>query len=345
MSWGSELVKIRRYLRDPNGRLWSDAMLMHIYNDIQQDFQHKTMALEDIATQRVPGLYQFAYQFDWEWRFLSTDLSQFYQCLTIYDDAVMCHRWEAQQMSGIAADVSDYGIHFTQPWEAFMGEIPGDVIKFRFPSNLRTLKYIAYDEKPIAGTTKKQIQATDPSYVVTQGLPLAFYPYDETDNSYVLYPRPATSWVNEISGDGVALYADGDSEDTTTGVIAIRTGSTDSEIGIPVDIVDATSSVFMVYSVTPTDMRTVSDESDFPDFMLKYIRHGTVSRAYGANTDGKIQSLADYWQGRYALGIQFCKRYLRSRRQDRDYRLTTPGMSRRRLRHPRLPDHYPALDP
>ena len=42
MTWGTELAKVRRSLRDPDGNIWSDVWLRHIYNDIQQDFQNKT---------------------------------------------------------------------------------------------------------------------------------------------------------------------------------------------------------------------------------------------------------------------------------------------------------------
>lgn len=346
MSWGDELVIIRRFLRDPNASIWSDAFLRHLWNDCQQDLQHKTGLLEDVAAQRVPGLYQAAYMFDWEFALLSTDQTQYYQCLNQHDEGVFCHRWEPQEVTGIDSDVTDYGVHFTQPWEAFMGQTPGDVVKMRFPKNFNTMKFIAYDEEPILATSKKHVQSRDSSYITTEGEPQAYYPYDQADNSYVLYPRPSASFYNEIEGDGVAQYADDDVEDATTGIIAVRTTSADSDLGAPVDIVDVTNNVFLVYTVSPTDMRTVSDVPDFPSFARKYVRYGVISRAYGGNNDGRIRSLSDFWGARYALGVQFLRRYMRNKRQDRDYRLTTKGvMPRRNVRHPRLPDRYPRVDP
>jgi hypothetical protein len=346
MSWGDELVIIRRFLRDPSAAIWSDAFLRHLWNDVQQDLQHKTGLLEDVAAQRVPGLYQAAYMHDWEWALLSTDQTQYYQCLNQHDEGTFCHRWEPQEVTGIDSDVTDYGAHFTQPWEAFMGQTPGDLVKMRFPKNFNTMKFIAYDEEPIMATSKKRVQSTDSSYITTEGEPTAYYPYDQADNSYVLYPRPSASFYNEIEGDGVAQYADDDVEDQTTGIIAVRTGSADSDIGAPVDIVDVTNNVFLVYTVSPTDMRTVSDVPDFPSFARKYVRFGVVSRAYGGNNDGRIRSLSDFWGARYALGVQLVKRYMRNKRQDRDYRLTTKGViPRRGARHPRLPDRYPRVDP
>jgi len=62
------------------------------------------------------------------------------------------------------------------------------------------------------------------------------------------------------------------------------------------------------------------------------------------DNDGKIDSLRDYWQWRAKLGIAIIKKYMTLRRQDRDYRLVTPGVPGRRVRkHPRLPDEYPAV--
>lgn len=348
MSWSSELKRIRYFLRDPNGSIWSEPFLRHLYNDVQHDFAHKTHVLEDVIAQRVPGTYHIAYLYEWEYRNTPTDLSQFYQALSLHDDYTFCHRWEPQQIAAMdPVDVADYGIHFTQPWEAFTSETPGELVKMRFPANFNSMKWMAYDETPLLSLTKKEITSSDPSYIAKEGTPIAYYPYDQMDNSYVLYPRPSISFENEAAGDGVAFFADGDIEDVTTGTIAVRSGSVDSaEIGVSVDIVDTTNNVFMVYEVSPTDVAASADEPDFPVFLRKYIRHGVIARAYGGNNDGRIKSLADYWTLRYNLGVEYTKRFARYRKQDRDYRLTIPGApGRRSYRHPRLPDGYPAVDP
>lgn len=343
MSFGDELVIIRRFLRDPAASIWSDAFLRHLYNDVQNDFQHKTVVLEDVTAQRVPQTYQMSYQHDWEWAFLPDGQSQFYQCLNYHDDGVFCHRWEPQQSTGVNPDVADYGTHFTQPWEGCMVDVPGDVLQMRFPHNFNRMRFIAYDEEPIDAMTQKQVQSADPSWFKTEGEPIGYYPRDAVDNSYVLYPKPSVSFSNEAAGEGAALFADGDTEDVSVGTIAVRSGSSDLNDGSAVDIVDATNSVFMIYEVAPVAMRSSSDESDYPSFLRKYIRYGVIGRAYSGNTDGRIRSLGELWEMRYAMGVQAVKRYLRNRRNDRDYRLTTKtGLARRTYRHPRLPDGYPA---
>lgn len=345
MTWGVELERIRYFLRDPDGGIWSDAFLRHLYNDVQQDFQHQTMVLEEVVTQRVPAIFHCAYLHDWEWQNLPGDRSQFYQALNQHDDGVFCHRWEPQHVADTDADVADYGVHFTQPWEAFMGQTPAELVRMRFPSNFNTMRFIAYDEQPLLAMTRKEVASVDSSHVTAEGLPIGYFPYDEADNSYVLYPRPSTSFVNEISGDGVAFYADDDTEDVTTGTIAVRSGSSDfSDAGASVDLVDAASNIFMVYEASPTDMVSLGDEPDFPTFLRKYIRAGVIARAYAGNNDGRIKSLGDYWNLRYTLGIEHTKRYRANRRQDRDYRLRTRGApAQRTYRHPRLPDTYPAV--
>lgn len=342
--WANELKRLRRLLRDPSSNIFSDAFLRHIYNQIQKDFSHKTRVLEDVVAQRVPQLYHYSYQFDWEYGYIPTKYSQIYQCLTQHDYSVICHRWEAQAITGIDSGVSDLGAHFTQPWEAYH-LAPGEEVKMRFPQNMNFIKFIAYDESPIEVTTKKKVQGSDPSYLERTGEPYAYYPYDETDNSYVLYPRPSASFQSDIAGEGVAFYESDDTESDTTGIIAVRDDSTPSaSIGGSVDVIDTVNNVFVVYDTEPTDMVSLDDEPDFPVFMRKYIRFGVCGRAFGSNTDGKDPRLADYWMQRYKIGVKFVQQYVRSRRQDRDYQRQTGRIpTRRATRLPRLPDGYPPI--
>ncbi|MCH8135130.1 MAG: hypothetical protein IIB77_04025 [Proteobacteria bacterium] len=348
MSWSDELTKIRRLLRDPDANIWTDNLILHLFNDMQKDFQHRTSVLEDAAVQRIPGVYHFAYMHDWEYQLLPTTLSVFYQCLAQHDEGVFCHRWEPQEVTGIAADVSDLGVHFTQPWEAYMGLLPGEVLKNRFPANMRNLKHIAYNEKPISRTTKKRVSMTDPSFIINEGEPIAYYEYDDLDHSYVLYPRPSASFADELDGlEGPAWFIEDDTEDVTAGTVAIRTGDFASDnVGAAFDIIGFKNNVFMIYDVDPVDMVSASDDGDYPDFLKKYIRYGVVSRAYGANTDGRIQSLSDYWDARYLAGVKVAKKFALNKNNDRDYRLLTRGAPvRRTKRHPRLPSTYPATNP
>jgi hypothetical protein len=339
MSWSDTLTRIRRLLRDPDANIWSEDYLRHIYNDVQQHFQQKTLFLEEVWIQRVPGLYHGAYLYDWEHVYLGSERE--YQALVLHDDYCISYPWEAQEITGLTGDATDSGAHFTQPWEAYVGLTPGEPARVRWPSNCNSLKWAAYDERPVCASSRKTVQSADSSYITTQGTPTTLYEWDE--DQYVLYPRPSSGFANELDGEGMALFADGDTEDTTSGTVAVRSTSFDAGAGMSVDIVDAADNLFLVYRASPTDMATAADEGDFPLFLVKYLIYGVVARAYAANTDGRIPSLGVYWKSRYELGISFTRRYIRNKRQDRDYRMVTPGVHGRSRRLPRLPDTYPPL--
>ena len=143
---------------------------------------------------------------------------------------------------------------------------------------------------------------------------------------------------------GMVVYVE---DDTTPplGTYESRTGTLFSQDeGIAISVIDADDNVLLVYDSMAADIQDELDTSDFPEFMQKYIECGVLERSYSANTDGRIQSLKDYWGLRYQTGIEMMKRYMRKRTQDRDYRLITSKRPPvRRYRHPRLPDGYPAI--
>ncbi len=140
---------------------------------------------------------------------------------------------------------------------------------------------------------------------------------------------------------GTVQYVVGD---VTTGVGVINNYSGalfSQETGLAVEVLDDIENFLLVYDVIPNDIIDDQDISDFPNFMQKYIEYGVIARAYGANTDGKIQSLSDYWFLRYEAGIAVIKKYMGKRMTDRDYRLMIDHTSVRSRRHSRLPDTYP----
>ena len=328
MSWTDDLAKLRRYVRDPDANIWTDAFLRHLYNDVQQDFQHRTGLLEDVAVQRVPGFFNGSFQFEWETGYIGETLV--YHCLTRHDGFTVCSAWEAQELTGPDSDATDHGSHFTHPWEAYMTE-PGDPVKIHWPTNLNMLLFIAYDNDAIGGSSKKAVQSRDSSYITTEGDPVCFYDWGQDE--YVLYPRPSTSFYNESATEG---------GDVTTGDTAVPAATYGGSDGATVSTLDGTDNLFMIYKASPTDMSTGSDESDLPFFLRKYILFGAAGRAYAANTDGRIRSLGELWEARYELGVAFTKKYLRNKRQDRDYRLSSSPV-RRAPGRPRLPDTYPAV--
>lgn len=206
MNLGNQLKRIRRFLRDPDGNLWTRPLLMNLFNDAQREIQMKTKVLEDVTALRVPPLYHCSYLYDWEWPYLPSNQTQFYKAFKDVQQAdyVVTCNFEIQINS--SGDVTDEGVHFTQPWEAFVGESPGDQVKIRFPSNFHTAKLLAYDRNPIDYITKKEIQRQDSSYLIRTGLTQAYYREDDLDNSFIPYPLPTTIDWDDL--DEVASNAD-----------------------------------------------------------------------------------------------------------------------------------------
>lgn len=400
MNFSEQLARIRRKLRDPEGKLWSRSLIVDTYNDCQKEIGVKSKFLEDIDVIEIPPVYDVSYMHDWEWRHLPEGTDRAYRCLRYSEQGgfTFCHRFESEMYFGRDNDLADEGTHFTHPWEGMMVGTPGETIRFKFPSDFHSTVYIAYDRKPLDFQQKKNIQMSDQSYVNTDGEPYCYYREDDLDNEFVLYPKPQANFDDEttithvythsweeglLSGDGemfgtldsvnertyiylwelgftgqaddgihsmfesedgpLAHYVTGDSADVF-GTISFREGDLLSqETGFSADILDDQGNVVLIYKAMGQDIESDEDESNFPKFLRKYIEHGVLEQCYGANNDGRIQSLAEYWRYRYMTGIQMIKKFMITRKQDRTYCMTSSDRPpARNQRHPRLPSNYPA---
>lgn len=345
-TWSDHLSKIRRYLRDPAGNIWSDDLLKTIFNDIQKEFQHKTGILENVMALRTPPLYQQSYMYDHEWNQLPSANSQFYQVFHYHQQSntVCSYNWEGQVLNRVNDAAPEEGARFTQPWEAFMSLAPATYVPYRFPSNFESLKFITWDREPIGFTTRKEIQRRDSAYITHVGRPIAYYRPDDLDNSFVPYPKPSTAWTDELVGgeSGMVLFNSNDTVDAETGTIIVRDGTVlETQTGVSVDLINTDDNIFIGYDMTPDDMVDIHSVTDFPTYINKYIIYGVLSRAYRVNNDGNIPSLADYWDFRFNLGLQMINQFKFKRMQDREYRLGTQTRITKRKPHPSLPSTYP----
>ena len=223
-------------------------------------------------------------------------------------------------------------------WELFL-DTPGDELKIRFPNDHRSTKHISYNRKPLDHKHKREILQKDGSYKSKTGEPVNYY-VDDLNNEFVLYPRPTNA--NWLDGDGMALFATGDTLSQETGVMLRRYDTTLSQDGgLAVDIVDADYNVILFYERNTTDLENTNQTSDFPLYLRKYIEYGVIAKAYGANTDGRIKSLGEFWDARFELGISAIKKMQVRKYADRNYFLRTQGAHRyTRSSRPRLPSTY-----
>ena len=141
------------------------------------------------------------------------------------------------------------------------------------------------------------------------------------------------------------LFDDDNTESSETGTVMDITGHLlNTDDGVATDSIETDDNILLVYEAESVDIEGEEDSGTLPEFLQKYCECATLERAYSMNTDGKIESLRDYWGWRKNLGVEAILAYKSKRRTDRDYQLLTKGLSgRRSVRHPRLPDSYPAM--
>jgi hypothetical protein len=109
---------------------------------------------------------------------------------------------------------------------------------------------------------------------------------------------------------------------------------------------DVDDNVLAIYEQKPTELAVGSDESDLSIFLRKFIEYRVIETCYRTNSDGRIGTLADYWEMRHTVGLAMIRAFKQRRHEDRDYCLTTKTVfGSRKYRHPRLPDEYPEVYP
>jgi hypothetical protein len=333
-----QITIVRRFLRDPDANIWDTSQLKLYWNAVQIEIAQKIGFLELAHSYRYPPSYTFSFMHEWEKAHAEGDT---YQCFTpLQQQGIVCtYPWEAAYWMDQAAP-ADEGMRFTHPWESAYAT-PADVVKLPLHVDYNKMKYVAWDEETITPLNEKQIALHDGSYRTCAGDPQHYYHPDEEHNEVVLYPRPsAVTWAedNIVTNETVGLQDD-------EGLISWREdGLTEQDTGLTIEQIDTEGQLFCVFEALPQaiddDIDTIED---WPDYMLYALRAGTLERAFGANTDGFIPSLRDYWKMRKETAIKAIKLFKQARSKDRDYRLG--GYGRKTGQHStlRLPSSYPAI--
>ena len=338
MSTFLEHLKIlRRFLRDPDALIWSNETLRLFWNQSAIELSQKVGLIDRAHAYRWPPSFTYSYTYDWEREFLEGDL---YRCFEFWHaGGVVCtYPWEpgadsASNMPG------DQGYRYTHPFEIFYGA-PGDPVRVPLHQDLVAPTFAAFDEYQIAPITERELAQTDPNYKTVSGSrPLYYYRPDTQQNEAVIYPRPSmVSWSEEDirTGPGVAF-------DDAGGIIIGEDGALDeTDYGIITEEIPTLGHLFMIFNSLPPPVEDYEDviDWDLPP-SIAAVRYGTLERAFGANTDGFIPSLRDYWHLRKEASIKALKIQDRMQLTDRDFRLGGDQARRQVKPHLRLPSSYP----
>ena len=323
MNWDDQLTRIRRFLRDPDGDIWSESLIVRLYTDELNDLYGRCGHIELVRSIKIPPNFISSYLYDWEWPF--SDSADGDVIGRGYDDdynlLVASNVWEVQQGRGLTPDVPSLGSFCVHPWEGFM-ETPNEQPPISLPAGFHDAKAMFFDKEPLSPTTLREVQDRDPSWRSREGVPDEYYRDEEYSNRVFLHPRPSSfEWQDGYQSDlppDSAEYAGDNTLDVDNNILAIFTTDASSSSGF---------------------------DNEYPEFLFKYVEAGVIEHAYRMNTDGRIESLADYWKTRKQMGIAIIKRYMSSRNVDRVYQMGSPSFVPRQRRHPRLPDEYPETNP
>lgn len=327
-------TRLRRFLRDPEALIWSSADLMAYFNDAQVELAMKTGLLVRVENHYYPPRYDYSYTYDWELEYMEGTRYQALQMNQPTGD-VITYAWEAGYwLSDIQTEDEDW--RYTQPWEAYhceKAESPAVPLHSKFDKML----FISYDENRIDPIDKRELEANDPFYKDRVGLVTHYWRPDDYSNVIIPYPMPAT--VVEVEDDLSNTFAD------DGGIISSDEAVLDeSDTGLVTDVISSQDAFIMIYQAQPFDILTAGDIGDYPDWAVKYVEYATLERAFGADTDGFIPTLRDYWKQRKDVGVKALQRFNRMTLADRDFRLggecVPSNANRSKLR---LPDGYPAV--
>lgn len=314
MTLSTNITKIRRFLRDPDSNIWDDDTLLAIWNDEQREYHRRSGIEEAAEVLWYPPRYQMSYIFDHEWSMSGYEDGGVYQFMLEDWQYRCCQPWEIKHVTSVDGEETSVGDCFSHPWEAFMVATPADMVPMNFPSDHYETIFMSYDMEPIEFRPFKEISSGDRSFRTYSGSPEHYTVKDELSNDFFLYPRPSSVTFETYNGFGLDAVA-----------------------------ADVTENVLIVYKHRSVDLSSVDDDPVQPRWAQKYLEYGVLEKAYQANTDGRIKSLADYWGWRKSLGDKILRKYKFKRLQDRDFRLTGAMGVPRRHRGPRLPSTYPAV--
>jgi len=337
---------MRRFLRDPDDNIWDDEQIRLYWNQAQLEIADKIGLIERIRAYPYPPIYVVSYMWDWE---IAQTEGSIYRCLNNWPtrDMTFCYPWEpGYYLSEVS--VPDDGYRFLHPWETGYGA-PGDVLRIGLHQKFHKMVFCAFDERQIHPLAEREIAATDRYYKTKAGEVTNYYRPDEYGNDIVLYPRPGS-----ITWDEAMWLLDDASEafgtESTDGIVSYQEdGFDESDTGIIWDTVDTDENLFMIFEALPDEIEedtyTWDDEiSWWPPYMIPVVEYATLERCYGADTDGFIPSLRDYWELRKKIGIEAIKQFKNKRLTDRDYQMGGK-LKPVRSKHPRLPAGYPATWP
>lgn len=345
-TWADQLTRIRRWIRDPDANIFNEAFLRRLYNDELNSIYAKLGVVCEVKAVRVHPEFQYGYLYDWEFVYLGS--AEVYKAGDYYDteDYSYQHIWEPESLKGYDATTYAAGTFYTHPWEAWMADTPYHPPPIPLPSDWSETVFMAFDRAEIQPLSKKDIIGINDHTWKTVTGSTQYYWRDSKFNNWVyIYPLPTMTWQDDEITSGDPDTAEYTTIDTgiTFGPEDLYFGSTLLTFGTTDDALDTDNNLVVIYRVQPVEIDSLGAEPELPDWVLKYVEYGVAERALRSNTDGRIESLADYWGIRKKAGHEVIDRFKRMQMTNRNIGLKSQKICTEgdRPKYPRLPSTYP----
>lgn len=344
MLLSDSLTRIRRLLRDTTSEIFSDDMLLKLWNIVQVNLVSRTGILVRPINISVPAITYTTYTHEWERDFVAKPSTLLYNYIGEY---TYTQPWEVLVDVELAPAVTG-GNTGTQSWEGFYDTMQNR-IKHYFPDDFDGLIYAAYDNKPIETVIRKSVDAVDSvAFKTGSGTRPVLYTDDlgSDNNSFYLYMRvDGVYGCSDYGGDyGEIAYDSNDEINPTTdyGVVIFgATADVDSNLGISVSQQSSEDSIYMIYKYLPKQIYSLSETLTLPRFVIKYIEYGVLEMAFAMETDLANEKLMKQFYNMYERGVQILVRLMSRTKSMRTYKLASQESSIRRSRKlADLPSHY-----
>jgi len=182
-------TRVRVSLRDPDAVVYSQDLLMDLYNQAQDQFNKDTGLHIRIQGVHVPGLNDYTRTYEWEEEYGSGAMRRFGEHYGATGQ-FCTHEWEAAAIRGYTPqdDVSSYRV--THSWEIYQIEGAADWDYLKFPNDFDKAIMVAFDKRRLTPFSEKQLQQTSRAYKTNTGRVTGYCLVgQDQEREFALYPR------------------------------------------------------------------------------------------------------------------------------------------------------------
>ncbi len=357
MKFSEVETRVRRYIKDPDAKVWSRDLLMDLFNQAQDQFNKDTRMLVKIGGAHTPGIYDSTTANKWEEEYIEGTVREFGEYFegTIH---LCSFKWEVAMLRGYEPIAGD-NYRVTHAWESYISDITvDDWDVLRFPDDFDKPILVMYNKKRLERLSESKAIKLDTKYKTRKGEPVRYIPVqNDEERQFAMYPRLNTVTFTDYGRSFPGYYNLGPNEGMIT---VVDEGTTEEygtfyrwddvlptmdDYGIVVNYIPTVSNVTVVYAprIEPV-FHEDSNIANWLDWQVKYIERLMVSLAFSCNNNRYNPTLSGAWQQRYQDGLNVIQRYKGKRLSSITTRLRSP--SRTSVGSTgciKFPDTYPSV--